>query len=123
MNNRVLLADDSAAIRLMLGDVLQGAGYEVRAAENGEEAYEIAQNFQPALVITDLNMPVQDGIGLIKNLRKHPSFKFIPILVLSTEDHKEKIARGKDAGASGWMVKPFSPDRLITVVKKVCGHF
>ena len=119
MNRKVLIADDSAAIRSMLADVLADAGFEVQAAEDGKQALKLAQSFVPGLVITDMNMPNLNGIDLVKSLRSLPAFKFIPILVLTTEDQQEKIQLGRAAGATGWMVKPFQPQKMLAVVNKV----
>ncbi len=119
MGKRILIADDSGSIRQMLSFVLTEAGFEVKAAEDGQEALNIAPGFAPHLVITDLNMPNINGIELVKSLRGLPSFKFIPILVLTTEGQEENKQAGRAAGATGWLVKPFLPEKLLAVVKKV----
>ncbi len=119
MSKRILIADDSGSIRQMLSFVLTEAGFEVKAAEDGQEALNMAPDFAPHLVITDLNMPNINGIELVKSLRGLPNFKFIPILVLTTEGQEENKQAGRAAGATGWLVKPFLPEKLLAVVKKV----
>jgi two-component system chemotaxis response regulator CheY len=105
----------------MVSFTLKGAGYEVIEAVDGEDALGKAKGKTVNLVITDVNMPRMDGITLIKELRKLPSYKFTPILMLTTESAPEKKAEGKTAGATGWIVKPFNPDQLLTTIKKVLG--
>lgn len=119
MNKRILIADDSGSIRQMLSFVLTDAGFEVKAAEDGQEALAMAPDFAPHLVITDLNMPNLNGIELIKALRSIQNFRFIPILVLTTEGQDENKQAGRAAGATGWLVKPFMPEKLLAVVRKV----
>ncbi len=119
MTKRILIADDSGSIREMLAFVLTQAGYEVLSVQDGREALDKAQAFSPHLVITDLNMPNLNGIELVKNLRGMTNFRFTPILVLTTEGQDEKKQAGKAAGATGWLVKPFKPEKLLAVVGKV----
>ncbi len=119
MTKRILIADDSGSIREMLAFVLTQAGYEVLSAQDGQEALDKAPAFSPHLVITDLNMPNLNGIELVKNLRGMTNFRFTPILVLTTEGQDEKKQAGKAAGATGWLVKPFKPEKLLAVVGKV----
>ena len=121
MSKRILAADDSRSILQMVSFTLKGAGYEVVEASDGQAAYDLAaaQNFH--LVITDLNMPRMDGITLTQKLRAHPKYKFTPILMLTTEAGETFKAKGKAAGASGWLVKPFDPQKLLGVVKKFLG--
>jgi len=116
---RILLVDDSVSMREMVGFTLKGAGYAVSQAEDGVEALKFAQGNTVDLVITDINMPNMDGITLIKELRALPAYKFIPILTLTTENSAEKKQMGKIAGATGWIVKPFDPDHLLSTVKRV----
>ena len=116
---RILLVDDSVSMREMVGFTLKGAGYAVSQAEDGVEALKFAQGNTVELVITDINMPNMDGITLIKELRALPAYKFIPILTLTTENSTEKKKLGKIAGATGWIVKPFDPDHLLSTVKRV----
>ena len=115
----VLAVDDSPSIRSLVTYVLKQAGYEVIVAEDGQEALEYAQDNTVDLVLTDINMPNLDGIGLIKGLRELPHYKFVPMLVLTTESGNEKKMEGKAAGATGWIVKPFDPGQLVGTIKKV----
>ncbi len=117
----ILAVDDSASMRQMVTFTLQGAGYEVVEAQDGEQALGIAQSTKVNLVLTDVNMPKMDGIALIGALRALPNYKFTPILMLTTESALEKKQEGKAAGATGWLVKPFNPDQLLATIKKVLG--
>ncbi|PLY17037.1 MAG: response regulator [Sedimenticola sp.] len=115
----ILAVDDSASMRQMVSFTLKGAGYEVLEAADGVEALGIAKTRSVDLVITDVNMPNMDGISLIQNLRTLPTYKFTPLLMLTTESSPEKKQQGKAAGATGWIVKPFNPEQLLNTVKKV----
>ncbi|OGT79200.1 MAG: Fis family transcriptional regulator [Gammaproteobacteria bacterium RIFCSPLOWO2_02_FULL_61_13] len=117
---RVLLVDDSAAMREMVAFTLKGASYEVFQATDGVEALAFV-NGNPVvnLVITDINMPNMDGLTLIRELRGLPAYRFVPILTLTTEDSADKKQLGKAAGATGWIVKPFDPDILLQTVRRV----
>ena len=115
----ILAVDDSASMRQMVSFTLKGAGYEVVEAADGAKALEAAKGRKFDLVLSDVNMPVMDGISLIKALRALPAFRFTPILMLTTESGDGKKQEGKAAGATGWIVKPFSPDQLVNTVKKV----
>lgn len=117
----ILAVDDSASMRQMVSFTLKGAGYDVTEAKDGQEALQIAKSNSYNLVITDVNMPIMDGIALTKELRSLPAYKFTPILTLTTESSGEKKMAGKQAGATGWIVKPFNPDQLLATVKKVLG--
>ncbi len=117
----ILAVDDSASMRQMVTFTLKGAGYDVTEAKDGQEALNIAKSNKFSLVITDVNMPNMDGITLTKELRGLPSYKFTPILTLTTESSADKKGAGKSAGATGWIVKPFNPDQLLATVKKVLG--
>ena len=117
----ILAVDDSASMRQMVCFTLKGAGYDVTEAKDGQEALQIAKSNSFNLVITDINMPNMDGITLTKELRALSSYKFTPILTLTTESSQEKKMAGKQAGATGWIVKPFNPDQLLATVKKVLG--
>ncbi|HTV52324.1 MAG TPA: response regulator [Steroidobacteraceae bacterium] len=116
---RILAVDDSAAMRQMVGITLTGAGHEVQQAADGREALKIAEQQTFDLVITDVNMPVMDGLTLVRHLRNLPSYRGVPLLVLTTEATTEKKLEGKAAGATGWLVKPFNPERLLATVAKV----
>lgn len=115
----ILVVDDSASIREMVSFTLKSAGYEVVTASDGVEALEFAQGKAVKLVVTDINMPNMDGITLIKELRKLDSYQFVPILTLTTESGDDKKRQGKEAGATGWIVKPFDPDSLLKTIRKV----
>ena len=115
----ILAVDDSASMRQMVAFTLKNAGYQVVEAVDGEDALakSAAQDF--ALVLTDQNMPRLDGIGLTRRLREHPKFKAVPILILTTESSEQMKQAGRAAGATGWMVKPFDPSKLVEVIGKV----
>jgi len=100
---------------------LRGAGYEVLEAVDGEDALNKARISPVNLVLTDLYMAKMDGITLIRELRKLPTYRFVPMLTLTTESSPERKAEGKAAGATGWLVKPFHPDRLLATIEKVLG--
>jgi two-component system chemotaxis response regulator CheY len=117
----ILAVDDSASMRQMVLFTLKGAGYSVIQAVDGHDALEKAKQQSVNLVLTDVNMPRMDGITLIKELRKLPSYKFTPMLMLTTESAADKKTEGKAAGATGWIVKPFNPDQLLATIKKVLG--
>lgn len=121
MSKVIMTVDDSASVRQMVSFTLRDAGYEVVEAVDGQDALAKVSSQALNMVITDLNMPNLDGIGLIRALRALPSCKFIPIVMLTTESQAEKKQEGKSAGATGWIVKPFKPEQLIAVVKKVLG--
>ena len=115
----ILAVDDSASMRQMVSFTLKGAGYDVVEASDGVQALNIAKTRAVNLVITDVNMPNMDGISLIRELRTLSSYKFTPLLMLTTESSPEKKQEGKAAGATGWIVKPFNPEQLLNTVKKV----
>jgi len=116
---KVLIVDDSVSMRQMVGFTLREGGFEVIEAEHGQDALDKLQGAPVDLVITDLNMPVMDGITLIQNLRSQPAMKTKPILMLTTEGLVGKKELGKAAGATGWIVKPFDPEKLLQTVAKV----
>ncbi len=117
----ILAVDDSASMRQMVTFTLKGAGYDVIEAVDGVDALNKAKGQSVNMVLTDVNMPNMDGITLIRELRKLPSYKFTPMLMLTTESSADKKAEGKSAGATGWLVKPFNPNQLLSTVKKVVG--
>lgn len=116
---RIMTVDDSATIRQMVALTLRDAGYEVVEAVDGCDALERLAQTPVDMLITDLNMPNLDGVGLIRAVRQQPANRFIPIIMLTTESHDSKKQEGKAAGASGWIVKPFKPEQLIGVVRMV----
>ena len=117
----ILAVDDSPSIRQMVVLTLKGAGYEVFEASDGQDGLEKALARRADLVLTDQNMPRMDGITLIQSLRKLSEYSVTPILVLTTESSEEMKAKGRAAGATGWLIKPFDPKRLIEVVRKIIG--
>ncbi len=121
MAKTVLCVDDSASIRQMVGLTLKSSGYEVVEAVDGMDGLDKAKAKSVNLVLTDQNMPRMDGLTLIKSLRALPQYKSVPILMLTTESSEAMKAQGRAAGATGWLVKPFDPQKLIEVVKKVIG--
>ena len=121
MSKSILAVDDSASIRRMVSFTLRTAGYDVVEAVDGEDALAKAKAQPMNLVLTDQNMPRMDGLTLVRSLRELPGYRTAPILILTTESGAEMKSRGKAAGATGWLVKPFDPQRLIDIVKKVIG--
>lgn len=117
----ILIVDDSASMRQMVSFTLKEAGYAVEEAVDGVDALGKAKTKAFNIVVTDVNMPNMDGISLIRELRTLASYKFTPLLMLTTESDDSKKQEGKSAGATGWMVKPFNPEQLLATVKKVLG--
>ncbi|GAB4259861.1 MAG: response regulator [Methylomicrobium sp.] len=115
----ILAVDDSASMRQMVAFTLKGAGYEVVEAVDGVDALNKAKAKKFDCVVTDVNMPNKDGITLIKDLRALPDYKFVPLLMLTTESGADKKQQGKEAGATGWIVKPFNPEQLLKTIQKV----
>jgi two-component system chemotaxis response regulator CheY len=122
MSKTILAVDDSASMRQMVGVTLRAAGYEVIEASDGDEALDYARKHSVDLVLTDVNMPRMDGITLIAQLRALPSYHLTPLLLLTTESSLDRKVQGKQAGATGWMVKPFSPDQLLATLERVLGN-
>jgi two-component system, chemotaxis family, chemotaxis protein CheY len=116
---KILAVDDSASIREMVGFTLRSAGYEVVHAVDGKDGLAKAGQAKFDMIITDLNMPNLDGIGLITAARKLPGYSFVPILMLTTESQAQKKDEGRKAGATGWIVKPFNAEQLIAVIHKL----
>ncbi len=121
MGKTVLSVDDSASMRQMVRLTLVDAGYDVVEAEDGKDALAKAQGASFNMVVTDLNMPNMDGLTLIRELRKLPAYKGVPIVFLTTESDDSRKQEAKAAGATGWITKPFNKDQLIAVVRKVIG--
>ena len=118
---KILAVDDSTSMRGMVAFTLRGAGHEVTEAENGQLALDAARGGGFELVLADVNMPVMDGIAMVRELRALDAYKGVPILMLTTESHTERKMEGKAAGATGWLVKPFDPEQLLATVKRVLG--
>ncbi|WP_276784966.1 response regulator [Thalassolituus oleivorans] len=117
----ILAVDDSASMRQMVAFTLKGAGYQVKEASDGVEALAIAKQQKFDLVLTDVNMPNMNGIELVQQLRQLDDFKFTPMLMLTTESAGDMKMQGKQAGATGWIVKPFNPEQLLSTIKRVLG--
>ena len=116
---QILVVDDSASMRNMVTATLQSAGHQVQSAGDGQAALTIAKTAKFEAVVTDLNMPIMDGIELVRHLRTLPDYKYTPILLLTTESSADKKTQGKQTGATGWLVKPFNPEKLLATVAKV----
>jgi two-component system, chemotaxis family, chemotaxis protein CheY len=121
MSKTILTIDDSASIRQMVVMTLSAAGLDVIEAINGADGYTKATSQTVHAVVTDLNMPVMNGIEFIRKYRQHPSSKGVPIILLTTESDEELKRQAKEAGATGWIVKPFKQEQLLAVIKKVTG--
>ena len=119
--HRILTVDDSPSMRQMISFTLAAAGYDVAEAADGRQGLERALRERFSLVLVDINMPEMDGLALIKALRAEPAYKHTPLLMLTTEGSPEKKREGRAAGATGWMVKPFNPERLLDTVQSVLG--
>ena len=117
----ILAVDDSASMRQIVSFTLENAGYAVVEAVDGQDAWEKSASRGFDLVLTDQNMPRLDGLGLIRKLRGHPNFKSTPILIVTIESSEQLKLAGRGAGATGWLVKPFDPAKLITVIRKLLG--
>jgi two-component system chemotaxis response regulator CheY len=116
----IMTVDDSPSMRMLLRAALTDLGYDVLEAEDGVQALERLDGVEPDLLITDINMPEMDGFELIEAVRAKPEFRGVPILVLSTEFSEDKKARARQAGATGWITKPFDAAKLGTAIRRVC---
>lgn len=121
MAKKIITVEDSTSLREMISFVLREEGYEVVEAKDGRDALDKLKNTPVDLVITDLNMPIMNGIELTRELRSSAHHKFVPIVFLTTESQTQKREAAKNAGATGWIVKPFKPEQLLKVIKKVLG--
>jgi two-component system, chemotaxis family, chemotaxis protein CheY len=121
MTQTILTIDDSRTMRDMLKIALVEAGYNVVQAEDGVHGLEVLQTMTPDVIVTDINMPRMDGFGLIEAVRKEARYRGVPILVLTTESDTAKKLRAKEAGATGWIVKPFEPAKLISAIRRVAA--
>lgn len=119
MAKKILLVDDSASVRTVAGIALRGAGYEVLEAANGQEGLGKLTGDKIHLIISDVNMPVMDGITFLKEVKRHPSYKFTPVIMLTTEAGEDKKQEGRAAGAKAWIVKPFQPQNMLDAVSKL----
>lgn len=118
---RILVVDDSESMRELIGSTLEGKGYRVKKGTNGEDGIRKLDDFEDAfdLIITDLNMPVMDGLTFLKNIRQRDNYQYVPILILTTESSVNMRNEAKSLGATGWIVKPFDGEKLFQVVRKV----
>lgn len=121
MAKTVLVVDDSSSIRQSVSFVLEENGYAVKTADDGSRGLDALGQGNIDLVITDVNMPEMNGIDMVKQMKTMDEYRFTPVLILTTESQQSIIEEGKAAGASGWMVKPFTNEKLISTVKKVLG--
>jgi two-component system chemotaxis response regulator CheY len=121
VSKQILIVDDSASVRLAQSFVLSRAGYEVIEAVDGKDALSKLARGPVHLVLTDVNMPNLDGLGLVRAIRATPATSTIPVVMITTESEQAKKLEGKSAGANGWIVKPFTPEQLLAVVRRVAG--
>jgi two-component system chemotaxis response regulator CheY len=119
MAKKVLIVDDSSSVRTVARMALRERGYEVIEASNGKEALEKLDSERCHLVISDVNMPTMDGITLLKEIKRHPNYKFTPVIMLTTEAGEDKKQEGRAAGAKAWITKPFQPQLLVDAVSKL----
>ena len=119
MAKKVLIVDDSSSVRTVARMALRERGYEVIEASNGKEALAKLDSERCHLVISDVNMPTMDGITLLKEIKRHPNYKFTPVIMLTTEAGEDKKQEGRAAGAKAWIIKPFQPQLLVDAVSKL----
>lgn len=119
MSKRIMVVDDSASLRQVVSIALKGVGYETIEACDGKDALKKLDGKKIHLVISDVNMPNMDGITFVKELKNNPSYKFTPVIMLTTESQEEKKSEGKAAGAKAWVVKPFQPQQMLDAVSKL----
>ncbi len=119
MAKKILIVDDSSSVRTVARLALREKGYDVVEAANGQEALTLLQGDRCHLVISDVNMPVMDGIRLLKEIKAHPNYKFTPVIMLTTESGEDKKQEGRAAGAKAWIIKPFQPQVLVDAVSKL----
>lgn len=119
MSKTIMVVDDSSSVRTVVGTALKGAGYNVIEACDGKDALKKIQGEKIHLIVSDVNMPNMDGITFVKEVKKLPEHKFVPICMLTTESEQSKMAEGKAAGAKAWIVKPFQPPKLLDAVSKL----
>jgi two-component system chemotaxis response regulator CheY len=121
MSAKILIVEDSRSMRRIVRSALESEGYQVAESEDGRQALNALGDVAPHLIITDVNMPEVDGISLVREIRRLPSFRFTPVIILTTESGEDMKENGRAAGATGWIVKPFTPEQLVAVVRKVIG--
>lgn len=121
MAKTILIVDDSASLRQVVSIALRGAGYQVIEAVDGRDGLAKLQGQKIHLIISDVNMPVMDGISFLKEVKKNAAYKFTPVIMLTTEAGQDMKSRGQEAGAKAWMVKPFKPEQMLNAVSKLLG--
>jgi len=119
MAKTILIVDDSASLRQVVKIALMDAGYDVIEAGNGQEGLQKLDGRKIHLIVSDVNMPVMDGITFLKNVKQHASYKFTPVIMLTTETSDEKKKSGQEAGSKAWVVKPFQPPILLSAISKL----
>ncbi|MDD3609071.1 MAG: response regulator [Halothiobacillaceae bacterium] len=119
MSKTIMIVDDSASLRQVVALALKGAGYDVIEAADGKDALSKLTGQKVHLIISDVNMPNMDGITFVKELKQNPSYKFTPVIMLTTESQEGKKAEGQAAGARAWVVKPFKPEQMLAAVSKL----
>ena len=119
MTKKILIVDDSASVRQVAGIALRGAGYEVVEGINGQDALKHLNGSKIHLIISDVNMPIMDGITFLKTVKANPAYQFTPVIMLTTESGEDKKALGRAAGARAWIVKPFVPQTMLDAVSKL----
>lgn len=120
MAKTIMIVDDSASMRQVVGIALKGAGYAVIEGRDGQDALNKLTGQKVHLIISDVNMPVMDGITFLKSVKQMPAYKFTPVIMLTTESAEGKKSEGQAAGARAWVVKPFQPAQLLNAVQKLC---
>lgn len=120
MAKTIMIVDDSASIRMVVGIALRGAGYDVIEAKDGKDGVDKLTGQKVHLIISDVNMPVMDGITFVKTVKQMPNYRFTPIIMLTTESDESKKREGQAAGAKAWVVKPFKPEQMLGAVQKLC---
>ncbi|MEJ2649273.1 MAG: response regulator [Sedimentisphaerales bacterium] len=119
MSKTIMVVDDSASLRQVVSIALKGAGYDVLEAGDGQEALGLLDGRKVNLIISDVNMPNMDGISMVTEVKKNPSYKFTPIIMLTTESQNDMKQKGKEAGVKAWVVKPFKPEQMLDAVSKL----
>ena len=120
MAKTIMIVDDSASIRTVVGIALRGEGYSVIEAINGQDAINKLTGQKVNLIISDVNMPIMDGITFVKNVKTMAAYRFTPIIMLTTESDESKKREGQAAGAKAWVVKPFKPEQMLGAVQRLC---
>ena len=120
MAKLIMIVDDSASMRRVVSIALKGAGYDVLEGVDGKDALSKLKGQKVHMIISDVNMPVMDGIAFLKAVKSMPAYKFTPVIMLTTESAEEKKREGQAAGARAWVVKPFQPEQLVNAVQRLC---